>query len=188
MRKLSKYMAILLIAVQMTALLTFPVHAINEDLDDPDDGMISQNEQKYDLLTENTDDWPSISASAYVLLDLDSGSVILGKDYDVQREPASTTKVMTLLLAMENLNMDDVVTITPEMAIYINEIPSDYVRLGLQEGEQITVQDLVYAGALKSANDACLALAMHMGGTEEAFCAMMNEKARDIGCLHTNFT
>ncbi|SCW27388.1 D-alanyl-D-alanine carboxypeptidase [Ruminococcaceae bacterium YRB3002] len=170
------------------AISATPVMAINEDLDDPNDDMVSQNEQKYDLLNENHDDWPKISASAYVLYDLDSGAVILGKDYDVQREPASTTKVMTLLLALENLDLDDVVTISPEMALRIKEIPPDYVRLGLVEGEQITVRDLVYAGALKSANDACLVLAMHMGGTEELFCAMMNDKAKDIGCLNTHFS
>ncbi len=187
-KPLIKTISALLASIQIIALSSWNVFAINEELDDPNDDMVSQNEQKYDLLNENTDDWPNVSAEAYVLYDLDSGNVILGKNYDEQREPASTTKVMTLLLAMENLNMDDVVTITPEMALKINEIPADYVRLGLQEGEQITVQDLVYAGALKSANDACLALAMHMGGTEEAFCDMMNEKARDIGCLNTHFS
>ena len=177
------------ITVVMTVcMLSAGVWAINEDLDNENDDMVSQNEQKHDLLNENLEDIPNVSASAYVLYDLDSGTVLLGKDYDVQKEPASTTKVMTLLLAMERLNMDDVVTISPQMALAINGIPSDYVRLGLQEGEQITVQDLVYAGALKSANDACLALAMHMGGTEADFCNIMNEKAAEIGCLNTHFS
>ena len=184
----TKAAALVIALIESCMLFTTPVMAINEDLDDPNDDMVSQNEQKYDLVTENTDDWPKVSASAYVLFDLDSGAVLLGKDYDVQHEPASTTKVMTLLLAMERLDMDDIITITPEMAMYIKDIPSDYVRLGLQEGEQISVKDLIYAGALKSANDACLVLAMHMGGTEDLFCNMMNEKAKEIGCLNTHFS
>ncbi|MCR5059509.1 MAG: D-alanyl-D-alanine carboxypeptidase [Saccharofermentans sp.] len=183
-----KILTAFLSAVQIMAFWATSSIAINEEFDNPNDDVISQNEQKYDLLNESHDDWPNISASAYVLMDLDSGTVLLGKDYDVQKEPASTTKVMTLLIAMERLDMDDIVTITPEMALRISEIPLDYVRLGLQDGEQLTVRDLVYAGALKSANDACLALAMHIAGTEEAFCDIMNDKASDIGCLHTHFS
>jgi len=184
----TKILAFALALLCVANIFSGSILAINEDLDNPQDNLISQNEQKTDLLSENTDNWPKVRAEAYALLDLDSGSIIMGKDYDVQRAPASTTKVMTLMLAMENLNMDDVVTITPEIAEEIKKIPGDYVKLGLQEGEQIPVRDLVYAGSLKSANDACLALAMHIAGTEAAFCDMMNKKATEIGCLNTHFS
>ncbi len=186
--KVFKAFASLLAMIQVISVLSLTSLAINEDLDDPNDDMTSQNEQKYDLLNENKENWPGIAAEAYALVDLESGAVIMGHDYDTQRAPASTTKVMTILIALEKLNLDDVVTITPEIAAKLRKIPGDYVKLGIQEGEQLTVKDLIYAGALKSANDACLVLAMHIAGTEEAFCDMMNEKAKEIGCLHTHFS
>ncbi len=180
--------SVLLIATMMTALFSNVVFAINEDFDDPNDDLISQNEQLTDLLNEPVEGAPEISASTYILYDADSGSILRGNDYNVQKEPASMTKVMTVLLALERLDLTEIVTITPAMAEGFAEITDDYVKLGLQEGEEITVKDLVYAAVLKSANDASLALGMYMGGTEQAFCNIMNEKAVDIGCLNTHFS
>ena len=186
--KAIKSIAVAAISFQIILSLGTYALAVNEDFDNANDDRISQNEQKTQLLSEDAPDLPEVHAAAYVLIDLDSGAILAGKDYDVQREPASTTKVMTLLLAMEKLNMEDIVTITPEIYAEIKKIPADYVKLGLQEGEQITVQDLVYAGALKSANDAMLALAMHISGTEAEFCNLMNQKAVEIGCQNTHFS
>ncbi len=154
----------------------------------PDDGIVTPEERKTDLLNEVHDDAPSISASSYVLYDADSGSILLGHDYDVQKEPASMTKVMTVLLALEKLEMTDMVTISHDMAVAVDEITPDYVKLGILEGEEISVKDLVYAAVLKSANDASLVLGMYMGGTEEGFCELMNKKAQEIGCENTHFS
>lgn len=154
----------------------------------PDDGIVTPEERKTDLLNEVHEDSPSISASSYVLYDADSGSILLGHDYDVQKEPASMTKVMTVLLALEKLEMTDIVTISHEMAAAVDNITPDYVTLGILEGEEISVKDLVYAAVLKSANDASLVLGMYMGGTEEGFCEMMNKKAVEIGCQNTHFS
>ena len=154
----------------------------------PDDGIVTPEERKTDLLNEVHEDAPSISASSYVLYDADSGSILLGHDYDVQKEPASMTKVMTVLLALEKLEMTDIVTISHEMAAAVDNITPDYVTLGILEGEEISVKDLVYAAVLKSANDASLVLGMYMGGTEEDFCEMMNKKAVEIGCQNTHFS
>lgn len=154
----------------------------------PDDGIVTPEERKTDLLNEVHEDAPSISASSYVLYDADSGSILLGHDYDIQKEPASMTKVMTVLLALEKLEMTDIVTISHEMAAAVDNITPDYVTLGILEGEEISVKDLVYAAVLKSANDASLVLGMYMGGTEEDFCEMMNKKAVEIGCQNTHFS
>ncbi len=180
----SALLAIILIAVN----IPHAALAINEEFDDAEDNLISQNEQLTDLLSEPAEGAPDVSAATYILYDADSGSILRGVDYNVQKEPASMTKVMTVLLALERLDMTEVVTITPAMAEGFANITDDYVKLGLQEGEEITVKDLVYAAVLKSANDASLALGMYMGGTEQAFCTIMNEKADDIGCLNTHFS
>lgn len=181
--------AIIALLLTLTTLYSFASVVLAEAVpDDPNDGIVTSNERKTDLLNEVHDDAPEVSAAAYVLYDADSGAILLGKDYDVQKEPASMTKVMTVLLALENLELTEMVTVTHEMAVAINDITSDYVKLGLQEGEEISVKDLVYAAVLKSANDCSLVLGMYMGGTESAFCDIMNDKAVEIGCLNTHFS
>ncbi len=179
--------AICLTAASLWAFSGAGVFADTAD-DDPNDGIVTKYERKTDLLNETHEDAPVISADSYILYDADSGSILLGNDYDVQKEPASMTKVMTVLLALERLEMNEVVTITHEMYIEVDKITDDYVKVPFNEGEEITVQDLVYAAVLKSANDAALILGMYMGGTESAFCEIMNAKAAEIGCLNTHFS
>ncbi len=156
--------------------------------DNPDDGIVTASERKTDLLREVHEDAPEVSAASYILYDATSGAILLGNNYDVQKEPASMTKVMTVLLALEKLDQNEIVTITEDIAEAMDEITEDYVKLGLQEGEEISVQDLVYAAVLKSANDASLALGMYMAGSEASFCEMMNAKASEIGCTNTHFS
>lgn len=126
-----------------------------------------------------------INGKAYVLYDAQSGEFLIGKNSDTRLSPASITKVMTVLLALENLSMTDTITIRKEM---FSTIPNDYVRLGLFEGEEITVEQALYATLLISANDAATALALTMSESIEAFSAMMNERAAELGCTGTNFT
>ncbi|MEI8198559.1 MAG: D-alanyl-D-alanine carboxypeptidase family protein [Eubacteriales bacterium] len=128
---------------------------------------------------------PEIDGKAYVLYDAQSGAFLVGNNQDTPLPPASITKVMTILLAFENLKMTDSITVTRDM---YESIPDDYVRLGLVEGEVITVEEAIYACLLISANDAAMALAVTMGGSVEGFSKMMNERAVELGCMHTNFT
>ena len=187
-KKISSGIAAL--CLSFTSLWAFSGVGVYADItdDDPNDGIVTKYERKTDLLGEVHEDAPIVSAASYVLYDADSGSILLGNDYDVQKEPASMTKVMTVLLALERLEMNEVVTITHEMYIEADKITEDYVKVPFLEGEEITVQDLVYAAVLKSANDAALILGMYMGGTESAFCEIMNAKAAEIGCLNTHFS
>ena len=108
--------------------------------DDPNDGIVTASERKTDLLSEVHEDAPEVSASSYILYDATSGTILLGKDYDVQKEPASMTKVMTVLIALERLDMNETVTITEEIAEAMDEITSDYVKLGLQEGDPLGIR------------------------------------------------
>ena len=81
-------------------LSVFSANVAADDIypDNPDDGVITQNEQQTDLLNEKHDDWPTVNAAAFILYDATSGSILVGKDYETQKEPASMTKVMTILL------------------------------------------------------------------------------------------
>ncbi len=157
----------------------------SETQTDEDQHIITQDEAKNAYLLEEVPEAPEVSGLSYVLYDVQAQTYLYGKDIDTPLEPASTTKLMTVLLTLENCDLDDVVTITPTM---YSGIPDDYVKLGMTEGEEFTVRDLVYAALLKSCNDASLALAIHISGSEEEFCNLMNEKAAELGCTHTHFS
>lgn len=176
-----------LLSVVIAAGFLFPgaVLAVNDDLDDPDDGLVSQNEACYDMLTDPPADTPDITGTSYILFDAESGTVLLGRNIDAQMQPAAITKLMTVLLALENLDLDDTVTVTQPM--YIG-IPENYYTLGVTEGEEVTVRDLIYAALLESDSDACLCLAIKISGAESLFTGLMNNRAAELGCTNTFFT
>ncbi len=175
-----------ILASVIAAVALFPatVLAVNDQFDDPEDNVISQNESKEDLLNEDLPDAPDPVGTSFILYDAQSGSVLMGRNLDQQINPATCTIIMTVLLALENLDLDD--TITIDQSMYIG-IPEGLETLGLSEGEDVTVKDMIYGALLESANDACLALAIKMAGTEAAFAEMMNERASELGCTNTSF-
>lgn len=120
-------------------------------------------------------------AQAAVLLDADSGRVLYGKNEDEVLPMASTTKIMTCILALEYGNPDDIV----EVSSYAASMPK--VKLYMQEGEKYRLEDLLYSLMLESHNDSAVAIAEAVGGSVEEFAAMMNKKAKDIGCYDTCF-
>ena len=119
-----------------------------------------------------------------VLLDLKDKSVLFAKSAYERVYPASITKIITALLAFKNSNMDDVVTISQENITL--EEGSQVV--GFQEGDQVTMDQLVHCLLVYSGNDAASAIATHVGGTTENFVSMMNEYAAQLGCTGTHFT
>lgn len=120
-------------------------------------------------------------AQAAVLLDADSGRVLYGKNENEPLPMASTTKIMTCILALEYGNLDDVV----EVSAYAASMPK--VKLFMKQGEKYRLEDLLYSLMLESHNDSAVAIAEAVGGSVEEFAVMMNQKARDIGCYDTYF-
>ncbi len=123
----------------------------------------------------------SLYAQAAVLMDADSGRILYAKNADRKMAMASTTKIMTLMVALENGNSEDMVTVSA----YAASRPK--VKLYMKEGEQYRLGDLYYALMLESYNDVAVAIAEHIGGSVEGFAKLMNEKARDLGCNDTYF-
>lgn len=123
-----------------------------------------------------------VSCKGGALIDADSGELVFGKNEDLRLPMASTTKIMTALVTIENSCLDDVVRIIPCMTGI--EGSSIY----LQEGEELTVSELLYALMLESANDASVALAYHVGGSIDGFVDMMNQRAKSLGLASTHFT
>lgn len=120
-------------------------------------------------------------AQSAVLMDADSGRVLFEKNGYEQRPMASTTKIMTLIVTLENAELHDLVTVSD----YAAGMPD--VQLGIRSGEQYRLEDLLYSLMLESHNDSAVAIAEHVGGSVEGFAAMMNAKARDIGCYATYY-
>ena len=132
-------------------------------------------------LWDRTREEPSLSAQSAVLISAEDREILYEKNAHIPLGMASTTKLMTALVVCEHTSASRVISI-PSAATGI-EGSSVY----LSEGEQITVEELLYALLLSSANDAAVALALAVAPTVEDFCALMNEKANDLGLVNTHF-
>lgn len=140
-----------------------------------------------DPLTNHLTNWPQMSEineDSAILMDADNGAILYSLDRDVQRIPASITKIMTCLLVIENTQMDEVVTMTEAgMA----EAYGGSSNISPILGEQFTVEQCLYMLMLKSANDIAAQLAEYVGGSVEAFVQMMNDRCAIIGTTGTHF-
>ena len=123
----------------------------------------------------------STSAAAAILVDADSGRVLYERNADAKMLIASTTKIMTALVAIRKGNLSDVVTVKREATL--TEGSSMY----LKEGERLTLETLLYGLMLCSGNDAAVAIAEHVGGSQAGFVRLMNETAEELGMAHTSF-
>lgn len=154
--------------------------------DSSDDEVFIPDEYYEPVQSNDVAGWPqgeAIQASAGIVMDLDTGALLYAKNIQRQLYPASITKIMTALLTLENTSPDDVITCTD--AVY--DLDDNASNIALQEGEQITVRDALYALMLESANDAANALAVQVAGSVSAFADMMNQRAAQLGCTVTHF-
>ena len=131
-------------------------------------------------------DAPTLNAEAALLISPDTGMVLYEKNADERRYPASTTKIMTALIVLENVT-DLSETVTAEASDF-EHVTADSSNADIKEGEIVTIEDLLYALMLPSANEAAYMLARHVGGTWENFVDMMNERAAELGCTGTHFS
>ena len=127
---------------------------------------------------------PDITAGAALLMDSKTSKILYSKNENEKMYPASTTKIMTAILTIENCNLDDIVTVPYDA---IATIPSGYSIAALQTGEQLTVNQLLQLMMVHSANDAANVLAFHVAGSIESFATMMNTKVAELGLEHTHF-
>lgn len=132
---------------------------------------------------------PSIVSPNAIVMEVNTGTVLYEKDSHEERYPASITKIMTSMLAVENCDMEEIVTFSKE-AVYKNEA-NDMTHIARDVGEQMTMEQCLYAVMLGSANECAYAVAEHVGdkfgGGYEAFIEKMNERAAELGCLNTQF-
>lgn len=149
-----------------------------------DDKIEENNEKEIDEILQtavNVNQEPVINSRAAIIYDRKTGRVLWGKNENEKRKMASTTKIMTAIVVLENENLNDTIEVSGKAA------GTGGSRLGLKKGDKITINDLLYGLMLCSGNDAAVALAEYTGGSIEGFAVMMNEKAKELGLEQTNF-
>lgn len=149
--------------------------------------MVTTNGTPAAVATDSIVNWPAapaVTSETAVLMDADTGAILYDKGMDEYRYPASTTKLMTLLVAIENSSPKDIVTFTETG---VRDVTWDSSNINAQLGETMTMKDCWFAAYIKSANEVCAQIAEYVGGTEANFVDMMNQKARQLGCTHTHF-
>lgn len=157
----------LAIVLLLALIISLAIYLVSEDV--------------IDALTQCETSPPMVSAESAVVIELQSGRVLYEKNAEEKEYPASITKIMTALLAVENKSLDTMVKVT-DAAIGV-EGSSIY----LEQGETLSLGDLVYGLMLRSGNDAAIAIAVEVGGSVEGFVEMMNERAIEIGAVNTHF-
>ena len=127
------------------------------------------------------------TADSAIVVDINSGRIIYKKTAYNYRYPASTTKIMTCLLALENTQLTDMVTVDNAMWEYISDLDSKSTMMGVKKNETFSMEALLYGLMLDSGNDAAVVIACYVGGTYDEFIAMMNAKAEELGMKDTHY-
>lgn len=128
---------------------------------------------------------PTLLSEAGVLIDSNTGKVLYGKNENKKMYPASTTKILTAIIALEKCNLSDKVTASYNAVM---SVPSGYSNAEIQTNDVISVEDLLNVFLIHSANEAGFILAEYISGDVDSFATLMNEKAKEIGCKNTHFT
>lgn len=137
--------------------------------------------------SNDIDNWPAgpvTSAQSAILMDVDTGSILYAKNIHNRSFPASTTKILTCLVAMEQGDLDDTVSFSNE-AVF--SVPADGSNMGMDVGEEITLEQCLYGILVGSANEVANAVGEHIAGSIDAFVDMMNERAAELGCKDSHF-
>ena len=156
--------------------IILPIYSFAENTIDAE--IIQTNNEKEDIFKQ-------ISAPNLLLAEIDSGRILYERNSDEKIYPASITKLMTAILVVENCRLDEIATVSENA---VKSVPYGYVNAKLQVDEKLTVENLLNAMLIPSANDAANVLAEHVGGSIESFASMMNTRARELGCTGSNFT
>ena len=176
--KKSRIFALFLCALLLLQLFAPCVLAEEDDL---------ESEEEVEEVAEpapSSDLPPELVCKSAILVELNSDSTVYEYNADAKAYPASLTKIMTCLLALEHGNLSDEITVDHAL---IADMDEDASAIGLLDGETMTLEELLYAVMVPSANDASIIVAAHIAGSVEAFADMMNQRAQELGCTGTHF-
>lgn len=149
--------------------------------------MLAEERKLLPVQTNEIMNWPAgpeIGAEAAILMEAGTGTILYAKNIDERLYPASTTKMLTCLLAAENSTVDEMVTFSYDA---VHSIPSDGSNMGIDAGQSLPMEECLYGIMVASANEVASAVAEHIGGTIDNFVDMMNQKAVELGCTNSHF-
>lgn len=161
----------------------------DENYDDQEEAPETEHPDSYyaEIQSNNIEGWPQgdpVNAEAAILIDGNTGAVLYAKNIEEKEYPASITKIMTTLIALEKGNLSDTVKFSAN-AVYSIEFGSSH--LGLTEGEELTLEQCLYGIMMASANEISNAVAEHIAGSIDEYVKLMNEYAEKLGCTNTHF-
>lgn len=136
------------------------------------------------VITDDSIKTPKVNSSAAILMEAKTGAILYEKNSDERHYPASITKILTTLVALENADLDDNIKFTRKV---LDGVEQDSSRIGVEPKEMISLENCLYAVMLASANDVSAGVADNIGGSVKKFAKMMNEKAKELGCENSNF-
>lgn len=141
---------------------------------------------EWEIQSNNIPGWPEgpkVMAETAIVMDMDTEEILYAKGIDEKRAPASTTKILTAMLAIEKVPFETQITFTDE----VNNIEAGSTHIGIKPGETLNMKDCAYAILLASANEVSSGVAEYIGTTVPAFVDMMNQRAKELGCTNTHF-
>lgn len=160
-----------------------------ENITTYEDRQVAKEEAyKMEVQSNTWENWPigpETYGEAAIVMEAESGAILYAKNIEGQGYPASITKVLTLLTALENGNMEDTITVTQEA---LDCLGGGYAHIGLKAGEELTLENILYAVMLASANEAAYSVASSLGEGYEAFIEEMNTRMKELGGTRSNFT
>ena len=175
----------------ISALLTFTICAcaftLDVHADTPNYEEAAAQRKALPIQSNGTPNWPEgpeVSAESAIVMEVNTGTILYAKNIHEELYPASTTKIMTCLLAAENAALSDMVTFSHD-AVF--SVPHDGSSIGMDVGESITLEQALYGIMVGSANEVANAVAEHVSGSIDNFIKLMNDKAKSLGCTNTHF-
>ena len=185
MKSKNRFLYRLLVSIFACSMLITPVNASATEAEIEAAAQAAYNKTIESNTWENWPAGPAVYAESAIVMEADTGMILYAKDIEAKNYPASITKIITALIALERCELNEEVTYSYHATHSIEFGSSSIART---EGEILTVEESLYALMLSSANECANALAEHIAGSNEDFAVLMNEKAKELGCVNTNFT
>lgn len=187
-KKLFTYICSTLLSVSVLIQASFPAFAAPE----PEEPLSEAQQAAQDRLllpvqTNELSHWPkgpAVTAESAILMEADTGTILYAKNIHEELFPASTTKMLTCLIAVEQCALNETVNFSYEA---VSAVPGDGSNMGMDAGEYISMEECLYGIMVASANEVANAVAEHIAGSLDAFAEMMNQKAAQLGCQNTHF-
>lgn len=187
-RQINRLLTVLLcIYMIISAFYHIPLTAFAAPVTLADFEREAEERKSLPIQSNQIENWPvgpAVSAQSAIVLEANTGVILYAKNIDEKAYPASTTKLMTCLIAAENAKMDELVTFSYDAVFSIEQGSSN---IGIDAGQAMTMEESLYGILTASANEVANGVAEHVGGSMGDFVSMMNEKAKELGCKNTHF-